>query len=278
MPRSLGARIGIGAAVVGVIALGGAGVLLFGLTIDETHFDRPSAEFDALRTEIATVDGVEVVGSERWVEAPTFSDPSSSMSVTVDADALPDLLARACGSTYPDAVSWAIEVDTAAETRVSLFSDAAHGCPAIGFDPTPVVAEIDRVAPGVQVQAAVMDNGMFSLFAMENGFEELVPLVAQAETVRDAAELAPGGAVEVAATRLGVTVGPGEGPAYAALLTRLVDDYGVTYFSAASGGTPIDGIEKVQLAAPERNHAAVEAAIAQSALPLTALPVAFLPE
>ena len=278
MPKSSGARIGIGAAVVGVVVLVGAGVLFYGLMVDETRFGRPSAEFDAARSEIASVEGVEIVYSERWVEAPTFSDPASYISVTVRADALPDLLDRACESTYPDAVSWAIEVDTASETRVSLFSDPAPGCLEIGFDPVPVVAEIDRVAPGLPVQAALMDSGMFTLHTMEDVFEGLVPLVAHAEAVRDAAGLAPRRPVEVAGSRLGVTVGPGEGPAYEELLTLLIADYEVSYFGAASGDTQMDGVDKVQVAAPEQHHAAIEAAIARSSLPLSDLPVAFLPE
>lgn len=276
MPRSLGARIGIGAAVVGVIAVGGAGVVLFGLTADETHFDRPSAEFDVLRAEIAAVEGVDVAHSERWVEAPTFSGPSSAVSVTVRADALPELLALACTATYPDPVSWAVEVDTVDQTRVSLFSDAGRGCLDVGFDPLAAVAEIDRSAPGAQVQAAVMQNGMFSLYSLDDAFEDVIPLVARAENVRDAAGLPSAGAIEVAGSRLGVAVGPGEGPAYEQLLTRLIDEHDVTSFFSPAGGTPIDGVEKVQIAAPERHHAAVEAAIARSTLPIADLPVTFL--
>ncbi|MCI9858713.1 hypothetical protein [Microbacterium proteolyticum] len=278
MPRSLGARIGIGAVVAGVITLGGAGVVLFGWAVDETHFDRPSAEFDALRTEIAAVEGVDVAHSERWVEAPTFSDPSSAVLLKVRADALPDLLALACASTYPDPVSWAVEVDTVARTRISLFSDAGRGCLDVGFDPLSAVAEIDRSAPGAQVQAAVMENGMFTLYSLDDAFEDLIPLVSRAETVRDAAGLPPAGAIEVAGSRLSVAVGPGEGPAFEQLLTRLIDDHDVTSFFSPAGGTPIDGVEKVQVTAPERHHAAVEAAIARSTLPIAGLPVTFLPQ
>src|SRR4051794_30687428 len=72
-----------------ILVLGIAGLLIgafviFAWMVNEEHFDRPSQEFDELRAEIENLPGVEGVENERWVEAPTFADPTSWMSVTVD--------------------------------------------------------------------------------------------------------------------------------------------------------------------------------------------------
>lgn len=277
MTMSKCARIGTAIAVVAVVAVGGAGAALFGAMVDETHFPRPTAEFDALRGEMDAVHGVRVLQSERWVEAPTFSHPSSWMSVETTAAALPTMLDALCESTYAEPVSWAIEVETSSGTRVSLYSEATLGCAQFGLDPLGTVSEIDAVAPGTQVQAAVADTGLLTLFSMTyDGIDTVAPLVAGAETIRTAARLPVDTAVEVAGSQLGVTVRDGEAAAYDALLTRLIDEFDVSYFAFGGGGTPTDGVEKVQVIAPAEYHAAITSAIEESALPVADLPVAFL--
>ncbi len=277
MTNSRRARAGIILAVAGVIAVGGAGVALLGAMVDETHFARPTADFDALREETDAVDGVTVLQSERWVEAPTFSHPSSWMSVETTPAALPALLETVCDNTYDEPVSWAVEVVSSSGTRVSLFSDAALGCARFGLNAVGAVAKIDAVAPGVQVQAAVADSRTLTLFSFAyDGLDAVAPLVAGAEAIRAAALLPADMPVEVAGSQLGVTVRPGEGAAYNALLTRLIDDFDVTYFSFGGGGTPVDGVEKLQVIAPQENHAAIASLIEESALPVAALPVMFL--
>ncbi|BAJ74084.1 archaeal/vacuolar-type H+-ATPase subunit A [Microbacterium testaceum StLB037] len=274
------ARIGIAAAVLGTVAVGGAAVVMFGWMIDETRFDRPDPAFDALASEIAAVPGVTDVQKQRWVEAPAFLATSSWVQVTAEASAFPEVREIACETTYPDAVEWGFDLESAGGTRVSAFADAARGCPAFGFDLEPVASEIFRVAPGSVIQAAIWDAERFALSSLDGGASEVVahllPLVAHADTLREAAGVDPAMPVEVSGPRLGVEIGPGEAAGYHALLTTLIGDHDVSFFSFGGGGTPIDGVEKVQVTAPDAQHAAIERLIADSGLPVADLPVAFL--
>lgn len=280
MPMTTRARIGIAAAVAGAIAVGGAAVVVFGWMIDETRFDRPDPAFDALAAEIAGVPGVSDVQKQRWVEAPLFANPSSWVQVTSEAAAFPEVRDIACDTAYPDAVEWGFDLEGAGGTRVSAYADAGRGCPEFGFDLEAVASEIFRVAPGSVIQAAIWDAERFALSSLDGRRSEvgaqLLPLVAHADTLREAAGVDPAMPVEVSGPRLGVEIGPGEAAGYHALLTTLVDEHDVTYFSFGGGGTPIDGVEKVQVTAPDAQHDAIERLIADSGLPVAALPVAFL--
>ncbi|KTS55430.1 hypothetical protein NS206_16685, partial [Microbacterium testaceum] len=144
MPMTTRARIGIAAAVVGAIAVGGAAVVVFGWMIDETRFDRPDPAFDALAAEIAAVPGVSDVQKQRWVEAPLFANPLSWVQVTADASAFPEVRDIACDTAYPDAVEWGFDLEGAGGTRVSAYADAGRGCPEFGFDLEAVASEIFR--------------------------------------------------------------------------------------------------------------------------------------
>lgn len=281
MPMTTRARIGIAAAVVGAIAVGGGAVVMFGWMIDETRFDRPDPAFDALTAEIAAVPGVSDVQKQRWVEAPTFLDTSSWVQVTASASAFPEVREIACDTTYPDAVEWGFDLEGAEGTRVSAYADAGRGCPDFGFDLEAVASVVFRVAPGNVIQAAIWDAERFALSSLDGRPSEavshLLPLVAHADALREAAGVDPAMAVEVSGPQLGVEIGPGESAGYHALLTTLVEEHDVTYFSFGGGGTSIDGVEKVQVTAPDAQHAAIEGLIADSGLPVAALPVSFLP-
>ncbi len=277
MPKTTGTRIGVAAAVVGAIATGGAALLLFGWMIDETRFDRPDAAFDALAAEVSAVPGVTDVQKQRWVEAPLFVNPSSWMQVTGDVSAFTAVRDVACASTYSEPVKWGFDLDVGGGTRVTAYTGEGRGCPEVGFDLESVASEIGRVAPGNIIQAAVWDTGRFALSSLDGpGVAQLLPLVAHADTLRDAAGVAPSMPVEVGGSQLGVEIRPGEAAAYHALLTTLIDDHDVTFFSYGGGGTPIDGVETVQVTAPDAQHAAVERLIAASGLPVAELPVSFL--
>lgn len=280
MPKTTRARIGIVAAVVGVIVAGGAGLTLFGWMIDETHFDRPDPAFDALAAEVAAVPGVSDVQKSRWVEAPLFVRPFSSLHVAADQSSFPALREIACDTTYPDAVMWSVELAAAAGTRVSAFAPEGLGCPDFGFDVAPVASELGRIAPGSVVQVAVWESRRFSLSSLDvepdGGITPLLPLVANADTLRGIAGVDPTLVVEVASPSLGVEIGPGESTGYHALLSTLAEEHDVTFFSFGGGGTPTDGVKKVQLTAPASQHAAIERLIAASGLPVAALPVSFL--
>lgn len=279
MPRSSRRRVGIALGVLGVIVLGAGAVMMYGFLVDETRFDRPSAEFDVLRSDIAAVSGVRSVDAQRWVEAPTFSVPSSWVLVSADAEAIPAVLETACSTAYPEAVSWNLDVGTAAGTAVSLHADAVRGCPDFGVDPGAVVAELDRLVPGIRVYAAVGEGGRLVLSSVEGSssdFEDVLPLVENAEDLRRAAGVEPDAVVEVSASLLIVDVEAGTGAATHSLLTTLADRYDVTGFFAGGSGTPIDGVDNVQVTAPARHHAAITEAIADSDLPFATLPVTFL--
>ncbi len=273
-------RISIAAAAAATVLLSVGAVVVFAWTVDETHFDRPDPDFSALAAELATVDGVINVQHERWVEAPTFSDPSAAIHVTLTDAALPIVQNIACARDYSDAVSWAFEVVTPANTRVAMFADAAPGCPDVGFEAASVVTEIDRLVPGEKVQAAMWEGTRFSVSALEDitaGMSASLALVENADALRASAGVDPDTVVEVGSSLLGVEIGPGEAAGYHALLSRLVAEYDVTGLFTG-GGTPIDGVEKVQVSAPATHHTDIVREIAASRLPIADLPVTFLPD
>lgn len=253
--------------------------MMYGFLADETRFDRPSAELDALRSDVAAVPGVRAVDAQRWVEAPTFSVPSSSVRVSAEAEALPAVLKTACSTAYPEAVSWNLDVDTAAGTGVWLHADATRGCPDFGLDPGAVVQGLDRLVPGIRISASIGEGGRLVLSSMEEpspDFADVLPLVDRADDLRSAAGIDPDAVVEVGSSLLIVDVEAGAGAATRTLLTTLTDRYQVTGFFAGGSGTPVDGVDKVQVTAPAQHHAAITGAIAGSGLPFAALPVSFL--
>lgn len=276
----------LGGGLVIVICSGAA--LLFAWIVDETHFDRPSAEFDELTGRLDSISGVSDVESNRWVEAPTFSNPTSWVGLSVNQDALPALLDAACTSAYPDAVTWSIRVHTESGTTVALHgsgpasSGSGERCADFGFEPVPLVAAIDRVVPGQSMQPAIWDDGRFALVAVDDGagdaitdYRPLLPLVSSADDLRRAGGLG-GGPVEINAATLGLTIGPRDAVRYVSLLDALARDHAVSAFWVDAVGTTTDGVERVQLVAPEREHAAIERVIASSGLGIAELPVRFL--
>ncbi len=280
-------RLWLSVAVLAIVGFVAGGVLVFGWMVDETHFDRPSAEFDEFGRQVDGLSGVDLVDKQRWVEAPTFADPTSWISVTVDEAGLPGLLEAACSNDYPDAVTWSIRVQTPAGAEVSLNAaptdtPAAGGdprCPDFGFDAVRLVRELDHVAPGLVVQPAIWENGRFALVTLEDqmpsGFTHVLPLIEHADALLEAAGVGPGEAVEINSGNLGFVLQPGELDAYFAMLSELADERGVTSYWA-DGGTPIDGVEKIQMVAPEEQHASIEEIIASSGLQIAELPVRFL--
>ena len=279
VPRR-GARpriLGISLIVLILGGLGAGGLLIFSWMVDETHFDRPSTEFDRLEAEIVAVPGVVAVEKERWVEAPIFSSPFSSLRVTLDRAALPPLLDLACSSGYADPVDWGLLVRTPTGAEVSIFSEpAASGCPDFRLDALPTVDAVDRVAPGRSIQAAVWENGRLSFSDLLEGrdISEMIPIVAGADELRRAAGVDDETEVEIAGSTLTVVVAAGEAPAYAALLRTLVDELGVTAFwDGAGGGAPIDGVAKTQVTGDPARLADVEAAIRSSDLRLADTPI-----
>jgi len=280
-------RVWIAAAVVAGVGVAFAAMIIFGWMIDETHFDRPDQDFDRLVAQIDETPGAIVDAHERWVEAPMFSDPTSWIQLTVDEENLPELLATACASGYPDSVDWSLLVQAQSGTVVSLYTDAAPGgrasdtpCPDFGFDAAGLVGEISRSEPGVDVQASIWDNGRFALVVTDDdpgGLSAVLPLVARADAVRAAAGLDPRRPVEINAGGLSVVIQPGEHDRYLDLLCALADQHGVTSFWADGGGIPIDGVRKVQVTAPAQEHVSIEAAISASGLQIADLPVRFIP-
>jgi hypothetical protein len=278
-------RVWLPVTILTIGAMATGALIVLGWMVDETHFDRPSAQFDELEAQLEQLPGVDVVQKERWVEAPTFSSPTSWVSVTVDEAALPGLMEAACVTDYPDPVSWSIRVHTPEDAEVSLHVDpsttnANQKCPDFGLDAVPLIAALNRAAPGLAVQPAIWENGRFALVAideeMTTGFTPLLPLVENADELRDAAGLGENEAVEVNGSTLTLVIAPGEADVYFAMLTVLSEDHGVTSYWADGGGTPSDGVEKVQIVAPADQHAAIEEVIRSSGLHIADFPLRFI--
>ena len=278
-------RVWFTAAIVGGIGLFFGALLIFGWMIDETHFNRPDEGFDRLTAQIENTPGVSVDSRERWVEAPTFAGPRSWIHLTVDDAHLAGLLSAACADGYADPVDWSMLVHTDGASVVSLYTDAASAdpsvespCPDFGFDALGVVAEVGSSLPGLDVQASIWDNGRFALVVLDDDpgtLSAMLPLVDRADDVRVAAGLDRSRLVEINAGPLSVVIPPDEHDGYLALLSELAAEHGVTSFWAG-GGTPVDGIEKVQIVAPEAEHEAIEDAVRTSGLHIADLPVRFL--
>ncbi|MDY0908810.1 hypothetical protein [Microbacterium sp. CFBP9034] len=288
-PRSKTARrVWLSVLVLAIIGFLLGALVLFAWMVNETHFDRPSQEFDEFEAEVASLPGVESVEKERWVEAPTFWSPTSWIFVTVDEAGLPGLLDAGCSPSYADPVTWSIRVRTQSAAEVSLHAGptapAAAGaqeqCPDFGFDAVRLVDELDIVAPGLALQPSVWDNGRFALVALEDevqaGFTHLLPLIAHADDLLVAAGLDSKKELEINAANLGLVLEPGESDEYLALLTELAEDHAVSSYWADGGGTPIDGVEKVQIVAPDQQREAIEEAIRSSGLHIADRPVRFL--
>ena len=276
--------------VVVVLVLGGA--TMFAWMIDETRFDRPSEEFDALAAQIEDVPGVTGVEHERWVEAPFMSAPTSSMMVSVDEEGLPGLLDAACTTGYPEKIYWSFRVRTTAATLISLPADLDEPklsgrrdlCPNFGLDAVGLVREIDKVVPGLGIQPTIWDDGTLTLVALgeessrsEASVAGLLPLVARAGELLAAAGMQPTESLEINASNLGVVVEPGESDAYLALLAQLAEDYEVTSFWADGLGAPEDGIERVQIVVPDRQRVTIERLIRASGLHIADFPITVHP-
>jgi hypothetical protein len=161
----------------------------------------------------------------------------------------------------------------------------ASRCPELDVDPAGLLGPLDDVVSGLDLQAAVWDGtdgrtGRFSLLAIEDPEAPgaLLPLVAHAEDLRAAVGVAGDLPVEISGSRISALVRFGEQERYAALLAELLERHGVTGFYDSSDGTQTDGVDKVQVTAPESEHAAVEEALRESGLSIADLPVRFLPE
>lgn len=281
-------RVWLTVLVVAIIGAVFGGLIVLAWMVNETHFDRPSQEFDQLASDVESLPGVQSVEKERWVEAPTFSNPTSSMFVTVDRPGLPALIDAACTTEYPDPVSWSLRVRTPASAEVMLHATSAtpgagNGdarCPDFGFDAVPLVDELDRVAAGLTIQPIMWDADKLALVAIEdalpNGFTHLLPLVEHADGLVAAAGVDPNEDVEINSANLGLAFEPRERGAYLALLAELAEDLGVTSFYADGGGAMADGKAIVQVVAPPSQHPAIEDAITSSGLPLAAYPIRFL--
>lgn len=278
-------RVWLAALAVAVVGAALWGLVLLSWMVDEKHFDRPSEQLDAFAAELEGLPGVDEVATERWVEAPTFSDPTSVMSVTVQRSGLPGVLEAACSTGYPDPITWSIIVRTPSAAEVTLQAGASAGaaggeqCPEFGFDAVGIVDELDRVAPGLAIAPSAWRDGMLSLVALEEGapagVARLLPLVEHAEDLRTAAGFPAGADLEINSANLGLILEPGKESAYLRLLTELVGDRGVTSFWA-DGGEPTDGVEKVQVVAPDSQHAAIEESIRASELRIAGFPVRFI--
>jgi hypothetical protein len=287
-PRDrVGRRAGltIVALVIGGIVLGG--LVMFSWMINETHFDRPSPQFDEFASSVESLPGVQSVQKERWVEAPTFFEPTSWMSVTVEQSGLPGLLDAACSTEYPDAITWSIIVLTPAASEVSLHAPATGSgvagqpsrCPDFGFDAVGLVAELDRVAPGLAVQPAIWGDGRLAFVEvaeeLPEGFAHLLPLVEHSADLVAAAGVGGNWNFEINSANLGAVLAPGESDAYLSLLTDLAD-LGVTSYWADGGETPGEGGAKVQIVAPAQHHEAISEAIQSSPLPVADLPIRYI--
>lgn len=276
----------LAALVVALVAMLLAVGTLFSWMVNETHFDRPSAELDAFADEIAELPGVVEVQHERWVEAPLFTDPISWVGLSVDREHLGTLLGDLCASAYPSAVSWSIRVATEAGGVISLHSEtdssrralSADACPTFGFDAEPLVDELAELAPALSVQPAIWGDGRFALVSLDDapsGYAHLLPLVQHSTRLLLAAGLDATRTVEVNSTRLGATILPGQQAAYVDLLTELADEHEVTSFWADGGGTPVDGVDRVHVTAPAAHRTPIEDAIRASGLHIADFPVEF---
>lgn len=280
-------RVWLGISALAVAGVGFAALTMFAWMVGETHFDRPDGSFDRLAARLEAMPGVRVDAKERWVEAPTFSDPSSWIQLTVDEAHLAGTLGAACADDYPDPVTWSLRVPTENGSVVSLFSgppldgrEDAAGCPDFGFDAAGVVDEVRESLPGVELQPVLWQNGHLVLVVLggdRGTLSQLLPLVDRSDEVRRAAGLSPAQPVEINSSGLSMSIAPGEKDRYLALLSDLAGKHGVSSFWADDGGTPTDGVEKVQIAAPLNEHAAIEDAIRASGLHIADLPVRFLP-
>ncbi|WP_344065120.1 hypothetical protein [Microbacterium pumilum] len=259
--------------------------------IDDTRFGRPSEEFDAVAAQIEDLPGVSSVESDRWVEAPFVDAPSSSIAVTVDEGGLPGVLDAACSTDYPGNIQWSLRVHTATATLVSVHEksdepeDGGGGspCPSFGFDAVGLVEEIDRVVPGLAIQSSIWEDGMLTLVALgeesavsEASLASLLPLVAHSGELLAGAGMGPTAHLEINASTLGLIVEPGEEDAYVALLTRLAEDHDVRNFWADGSGTPEDGIERVQIVAPEGQRTMIEQLVRASGLHIAEFPIKFV--
>lgn len=273
------------ALVIGGLVLGA--LVLFSWMVNETHFDRPSPAFDEFASSVESLPGVQSVQKERWVEAPTFFEPMSWMSVTVDQSGLQGVLDAACSTDYPDPITWSIVAVTPAASEVSLHAPATRSgdagqqsrCPDFGFDAVRLVAELDRVAPGLAVQPAIWGDGRLAFVEvaeeLPEGFAHLLPLVEHSADLVAAAGVGGNWNVEINSANLGLVLAPGESDAYLALLTDLAD-LGVTSYWADAGASPAEGGSKVQIVAPSQNHEAITDAIQSSSVRVAELPIRFI--
>lgn len=272
--------------LLGVGVLSGA-LIIVGWSIDETHFERRDAGFDHLTTRMADLPGVEVRDSERWVEAPTFSDAMSRIDLDVDPEGLSELLDATCTTEYQGTVSWSVRIATdegasvSAHTAGTLPSRTASSptCIDFGYDIERLTDAIGETVPGMDIQPRIGDRGQFTLVQTEeepDGLLSLLPLVARADDLREAAGLPDDVPVEISAATLGMTADPGDHDRYATLLRDLVEEHDVAAFWADDGASRIDGVATVQIVAPEREQAAIRERISSSGLPLDDWEVRFL--
>lgn len=278
-------RLTILALVIGGLVIGA--LVIFSWTVNETHFDRPSPQFDELASSVEGLPGVQGVQKERWVEAPTFFEPMSWMSVTVDESGLQGLLDATCSTVYPDPIAWSIIVLTPAASEVSLHAAATGSgvagqqslCPDFGFDAVRLVAELDRVAPGLAVQPAIWGDRRLAFVEvaeeLPEGFTHLLPIVEHSADLVAAAGVDGNRSVEINSANLGLVLAPGDSDAYLALLTDLAD-LGATSYWADGGEAPAEGGPIVQIVAPSQNHGAISDAIQSSPLPCADLPIRFI--
>lgn len=276
--------------VVGLVVVGlmGGALVLLGWTVSETRFARPEAGFDREAARLEALPGVRVASSERWVEAPTFSPPQAWMEVEVDAAHLPEMLAAVCETGYPGTLAWSLVVHADAGTTVTVHTQGPGGhdgtdarCVEPGFDLPGLVEAAARLVPGTDLQPSLRDDGSFALADVAGdagGIRDVLPLVAHADELRDAAGLDADRLVLIDSMTVGITMGPDEHERWPALLDGLVTEDGITSISADDGSTQIDGLAKVQVAAPEGAHAAVTARVRSSGLSVAGYPVRFLPD
>lgn len=210
------------------------------------------------------------------------------MRVELEQSGLRGLLDAACSSDYLDPVSWSVMVTTPSAAEVSVHSvegganqsGSSAPCPDFGFDAVRVVDVLDRVAPGLALQPSVWEDGQFALVSSDDGttsgLADLLPLLGHIGEIAEAAGRDRAGSVEVNSPFLAVTIADGESDEYVALLRELVEDHSVTGFWADDSGTQVDGVERVQIAAPTDDRGEIERALRASGLAIADLPVRFL--